>query len=382
MSGTYLLNDAIISPLGFGTGANLQAIRNSESALKFHNNSRFFKEGYYAGLIEEDLIDSGFQRLGDAFLYTKLEKMIILAVDRVIKGSDAFDPQTTGLVISTTKGNIDLLARNKFTPDRLYLWKMAQVIADFFNLEKRPVVVSNACISGALAIRTASYLIAAGRYKNVIVAAGDLASEFVLSGFNSFQAISDEPCRPFSKDRKGVSLGEAAAAVFLDSENIGEGGDKIQYLDAVTANDANHISGPSRTGEGLFQSISRLMKANNVEAGNMDFLSAHGTATNYNDEMEAIAFNRGGLSQVPVNSFKGYYGHTLGSSALIETILTKHSLLDNELFASHNFTESGVSRDLNIIRSHTRKELNMALKTASGFGGCNLAMLLKKERRS
>ena len=80
-----------------------------------------------------------------------------------------------------------------------------------------------------------------------------------------------------------------------------------------------------------------------------------------------------------MNSFKGYYGHTLGASALIESILTKHSLLDNELMPSLNFTEAGITRPLNIIKESKNTRLDLALKTASGFGGCNLVMLLKKE---
>ena len=378
MSRNFLLNDSIISPLGFTTIENLQAIRNSKSALKFHDNSKFFKDGYYAGLIENDLIDERFRIIGDPGNYSKLERLLILAINDVVEIASAIDLNETGLIISTTKGNIDLLGNNEFSPDRIYLWKMAQVVAEFFGLKKQPVVVSNACISGALAVKTANDLIAAGRYKNVIVAGGDLVSDFVLSGFQSFQAISPEPCRPFSKDRQGVSLGEAVAAVLIGPDDSSVSG-KVEYLDAVTANDANHISGPSRTGEGLFQSMNSLFERNKIKPSQIDYLSAHGTATNYNDEMEAIAFDRLGLNTVPVNSLKGYFGHTLGASALVESILAKHSLLNNELYKSINYSESGVSKDLNIIPDHKNKDLNLALKTASGFGGCNLAMLLKKE---
>jgi len=377
MNRNYLLNDAIISPLGFSTDENLRAIRNSESALKFHDNSRFFENGYYAGLIETEFIDEKFSTLGNPSNYTKLEKLMILAINQVIEQSYIVDLGNTGLIISTTKGNIDQLGKNKFPSDRLYLWKMANVIADFFGFQRKPVVVSNACISGALAIKTANDLINTGRFKNAIVAGGDLVSEFVLSGFNSFQAISPMPCRPFSKDREGVSLGEAAAAVLVGpgDSNTEE---KVEYIDTFTSNDANHISGPSRTGEGLYQSIFRLLKNNNIGSSQIDYLSAHGTATVFNDEMESIAFHRAGLESVPVNSFKGYFGHTLGTSALIESILTKHSLLNNELIASHSFTESGVSKNLNVIQENQKMDLKIALKTASGFGGCNLAMLLKK----
>ena len=377
MSRNFLLNDTIISPLGFNTEENLRAIRNSESALKFHDNSRFFEQGYFAGIIEEDLINKEFEKIGKNSKHTRLEKMLILAIHQVIESSNSVNFEKTGLIISTTKGNIDQLEKDNFPKDRVYLWQMAQVISDFFGFKSKPIIVSNACISGALAIRTANDLIEAGKFSNAIVAGGDLVSEFVLSGFQSFQAISEEPCRPFSKDRKGVSLGEAAAAVLVGPDNT-MGKENIQYVDVVTANDANHISGPSRTGEGLYQSISRLLKRNKITPDEIGYLSAHGTATIYNDEMESIAFNRAGLENTPLNSLKAYYGHTLGTSALIESIICKHSLLNNELFASHNFTELGVSQELNIIRENENRNLELAMNTASGFGGCNLSMLLKK----
>ncbi|WP_026934306.1 beta-ketoacyl synthase N-terminal-like domain-containing protein [Christiangramia echinicola] len=379
MSRNYLLSDSIISPLGFGTLENLKAIQNFDSALKHHNNSKFFKNGYYAGLIDIERINDEFSKHADPVKYTKLEKLLILSIKQVFDQSNSVDLNATGLIISTTKGNIDLLGTGEFSSDRIYLWKMAKIVAEFFGLKHKPIIVSNACISGALAIKTANDLIEARRFSNAIVAGGDLVSEFVLSGFQSFQAISPKPCRPFSNDREGVSLGEAAAAVLIGPDFSKDQG-KIQYIDAVTANDANHISGPSRTGEGLFKSINRLFERNNIESSQIDYLSAHGTATNYNDAMEAIAFDRAGLNNTPVNSLKGYYGHTLGTSALIESIITKHSLLKDKLYASLNFTASGVSKDLNIIQDHENRELSLALKTASGFGGCNLAMLLKKER--
>lgn len=378
MDRNYLLHDSIISPLGFGTSSNLDAIRRGQSALKFHQNSKIFPEGYYAGLISEQLINERFKKIGDINKFTRLEKLIILAISQVIAKMNDPDLKNTGLIISSTKGNIDQLGKSEFSEERVLLWKMAEVIADFFGFKHEPIVVSNACISGALAIKTANTFIKSGKFQKVIVAGGDLVSDFVLSGFKSFQAISSKPCRPFSNERNGISLGEAAAAILIGKPDSNKG-QQIAYIDAFTANDANHISGPSRTGEGLYLSISRLLDAENITPENIDFLSAHGTATEYNDEMEAIAFDRADLNKVPVNSLKGYYGHTLGTSGLIETILTKQCLLNNELFASFNYSGSGVSKPLNIIKKHQKQNLITALKTASGFGGCNLAMLLKKE---
>ena len=378
MKKIYLLDDAIISPLGFSTEVNITAIKNERSGLKLHKNNRFPSGGFYAGIIEEELLTEAFSKIGEPKKFTKLEQMMLLAVSRILERNPGINLSETALIISTTKGNIDLLIKSSFPENRIYLSELGNVVKDFFGFQLQPMVISNACISGGLALAVAKRFIAAGKFKQAIVVGGDLVSEFVLSGFHSFQAMSAEPCRPFSKNRKGISLGEAAAAVLVSSKKP-QNSVNICLIGEASANDANHISGPSRTGEGLYKSIKNALLEAGISAKNIDYLSAHGTATAYNDEMEAVAFNRSGLSEVPMNSFKGAYGHTLGASALLESILTKHSLINNELYTSLNYDGIGVSKPLNVIRYFERKKLKLALKTASGFGGCNLALVFKKE---
>ncbi len=205
-----------------------------------------------------------------------------------------------------------------------------------------------------------------------------MVSEFVISGFNSFQALSAAPCQPYSKNRSGVNLGEVAAAVLVTSDKHKLAAESVQLLSDSTHNDANHISGPSRTGEGLYRSISKAMLDADLTIEQLDFISAHGTATEFNDEMEAIAFNRLGLQDIPTNSLKGYFGHTLGASGLVETIIGMHSMHRNTLYASAGFDTLGVSKSINIIKETRKKDLHIFLKTASGFGGCNTAALFKK----
>lgn len=378
MKGIYLLDDSIVSPLGFSTEENLQAIRIQKSGLQLHESSRFSSGSFYAGIIDDAVLSEAFGKIENPADYTKLEQMMLLSVHQIIKTNPELDLNSTGLVISTTKGNIDLLGNNKFSEDRILLSGLGEVIRNFFGFKHQPVVVSNACISGGLALAVAAKFIEAGKFEKAIVVGGDLVSDFVVSGFHSFQAISDRPCRPFSNNRNGISIGEASAAVLLGSEPKGNSA-KVKFIGEASVNDANHISGPSRTGEGLFKSIQKALAEAGISAEKIDYLSAHGTATIFNDEMEAIAFNRSNLQQVPVNSYKGFYGHTMGASALLETVLTKHCLLNNELFPSLNYDCPGTSKEVNIIKENRKQELNYALKTASGFGGCNLAVVLKKE---
>lgn len=371
-----LLEDSIISPLGFSTSENIKAIKAGNSGLKFHESSRFEKGGFFAGIIDAILLADHFSKIADPTKFTKLEQMMLLAVQNVLNNNQ-LDLSKTALIISSTKGNIDLLRDPQhFSKNRVSLTFLAKIIQDFFGFKMQPIIISSACVSGGLAVAVAKRFIQAGKFNDAIVVAGDMVSDFVISGFQSFQALSANPCKPFSKDRNGISLGEAASAVLVSASK--REGTTVSLNGAATANDANHISGPSRTGEGLYKCIQQALKEADLSPLEIDYLSAHGTATLFNDEMEAVTFNRAGLKDVSVNSFKGYYGHTLGASALLETILTKHSLLNNELYESLNFDELGVSKPLNIIQKLEKKELKSALKTASGFGGCNLALVLKK----
>src|SRR5690606_36635071 len=124
---------------------------------------------------------------------------------------------TTGLIISTTKGNIDILEGKTDLPkDRVYLSNLGEVVAGFFGIAK-PSIVSNACISSGLALVVAKRLINTERFSNVIVVGGDIVSELVVAAFQSFMALSPGICSPFSIDRNGINLGEAAAAVLVSS---------------------------------------------------------------------------------------------------------------------------------------------------------------------
>jgi 3-oxoacyl-[acyl-carrier-protein] synthase-1 len=202
-------------------------------------------------------------------------------------------------------------------------------------------------------------------------------SKFVLSGFQSFQAISPLPCKPFDAARDGINLGEGAGTMILTSNKEHDSG--IKVMGGSVSNDANHISGPSRTGEELNLAISKAMKAAMLKAGDIHLISAHGTATVYNDEMEAKAITLAGMRSAPVNSLKGYYGHTLGAAGLIESIISIQSLKENLVIPTRGFENMGVTQPVNICSSLYSASLQNCLKTASGFGGCNAAMIFSKQ---
>lgn len=376
MKDVFIIADNIFSPLGSTTNENFDALLQDISAVKEHRNA-FANEPYYAALFSGDIT---FPALTENNNYTKFESLLIASIDEAVKqsGIDVQDNKTL-LIISTTKGNISLLESEPYSKQlqqRMALHTSAKLIAGYFGFVNEPLVVSNACISGSLAIITGMRFIQSGKYDNVVVAGADVITKFILSGFKSFQALSNSICKPFDAARDGINLGEAAATVVLSSTK--KNNDDIRVISGAISNDANHISGPSRTGNELYQCIATAMNDGGLSKDDIDFISAHGTATMYNDEMEAKAIALAGLTAPPVNSLKAFYGHTLGAAGLVESVISLESLKQNMILPSKGFGVHGVSQPINVCQEIVSKPIRNCIKTASGFGGCNAAIVFSK----
>jgi len=378
MKDVFIIADNIISPLGKTTTENFSKLTNNISAVKQHSNINIADEAFYASLFDTN---ASFIEETKKNNYTKFEQLLIASINGALTQCDIdVSDKRTLLLISTTKGNISLLETGDYDAllqKRIALHTSAKLVADHFNFINRPLIVSNACISGVMAILTGMRLIRSGQYENVVVAGADVISKFVLSGFESFQALSKNICKPFDKDRDGINLGEGAATAILSSNKKND--EDIKAVSGSVSNDANHISGPSRTGDELYQSINIAMKDAGLYAADIDFISAHGTATIYNDEMEAKAIASAELQSSPVNSLKGFYGHTLGAAGLIESVISVQSLKQDIILPTKGFKKHGVSKPLNVCDKIIQKPLKNCLKTASGFGGCNAAIIFSKQ---
>lgn len=382
MPDVYIATDNIISSLGFTTEENISNIKKNITGIKLINNSNFSPTPFHASLVDSERLYSDFKNIDNPEKFTRFEQMAVLSITDTLRNSKVdIKNKKTLLIISTTKGNIDILEqsnKNRFDYKKIYLWNTAKLLQQYFENPNIPVVVSNACISGLLGIIIGSRLIQSSQFENVIVTGGDILSEFVVSGFQSFLSLSTVPCRPFDVSRDGLSLGEGFGTIILTSnpEYVNK---KIIVTGGSSSNDANHISGPSRTGEGLYITIKNTLKEAGAKAiEHIDYISAHGTGTVYNDEMESKAITSAGLEDVPVNSFKGYWGHTLGAAGIIESIAAINSMKENTLYKTMGFSKSGVSKNINVIDRTEKVKINNCLKIASGFGGCNAGIIFSK----
>lgn len=343
------------------------AIRNYETGLRYHD-----RYGMMAGLMENGNAEEGF---------TLMETMIVAQVTEVLEKSllSLSDPSVR-FIISTTKGNVGLLEGNQDTPPSdAFLYESARKIAAHMQMAHPPVVISNACISGVSALIVARRMILAGECSHVVVTGCDVLNEFITSGFASFKSISADGVRPYDALRNGLNLGEACATVLLTSDINRASEPLIRLEGGAVTNDANHISGPSRTGDGLFYAIRDAISEAGIQPSDIGFVNTHGTATVYNDEMESKAITLAGLENTPLNSVKGYIGHTLGASGVVETLIAIEELRTRTVYGTLGFTELGVPCPVNISSVHRPLQTLRCLKTASGFGGCNAAVVIAAE---
>lgn len=379
----YISADNIISPLGFTSAENFENLKEMKSGVRFFEQPEFSNEPVHAAVIDSERMDSEFSKYADPSCYTRLEKISILSIQKALEQNTAIDIRSkdTLIIFSSTKGNIDLLSseiKNSFPKERLFLWSAANIIGKHFENPNKPLVISNACISGVVALITGKRLLEEGMYKTIIAVGADIITHFVVSGFQSFKAVSNEIAKPYDAERTGISLGEAAGTIILTSNPQQAGKTKIVLKGGASSNDANHISGPSRTGDGLLLSIEKALRESNMRADEIDFISGHGTATLFNDEMEALAINDAHLENVPMNSLKSYFGHTLGAAGIIESVVTLESMRNNTLIGTYNYKTPGTSKPVNIQSKTENKELHNCMKTAAGFGGCNAAVVFSK----
>ena len=336
------IGESILSPLGATPAENFAAVCRGESALQRYEGMFGVREPFVASLMDRSLWTAP----GRAFF----DSIVIEAARRAVEaaGIDPASPRTA-FVLSTIKGNIEHIDSQDVT-----LACSARRLADAFGNPNPAVVVSNACISGLAALLQGRRMLLSGRFDHVVVVGAEVQSRFIVTGFQSLKALSEAPCKPFDATRDGLNLGEAAAAVVL-----GFGEEGWELVDGAVRNDLRYV-----------------LKHTSPEE--LAFVNVHGTSTLYNDEMEAIAIDRAGLLDVPVNALKGTFGHTMGAAGILESILSMHAVDAGIVLPTRGFSQLGVSRPVRVSAQAGTTDKRAFVKLLSGFGGVNGALLFRK----
>ena len=359
MQKVIIRSGSIVSPLGFTVEENVQAVLDGRSGVVAQNGTFGIPEPFMASLFDRDRV---FERAAGQGItgYPLFETILLLSIRAAVAqaGIDPASPRTA-LVISSIKGNVEALGTDASS---VPVSVSAERVASFLGCSNLPLV-------------HARRMLLSGAYDRVIVAGAEVQSRFIVSGFQSLKALSPVRCKPFDADRSGLNLGEAAATVVLERTDTFDPED-WELVDGATRNDANHISGPSRTGEGSYNALRYVLAS--CSPDELAFINVHGTATLFNDEMESIALQRAGLSSVPVNALKAVFGHTMGAAGLLEVLVSMRAVDAGIVPATLGFTRLGVSCPVNVSAENRPTGKRAFIKLLSGFGGCNAAMLFRK----
>jgi 3-oxoacyl-[acyl-carrier-protein] synthase II len=368
------VTDAVtVTPFGDNLNALWRAVLAGKSAIR--PLRRFAVEGYHAGIASwiEDLAAIGNR------------SMCHFLTERLLRQLDPMPPNTL-LITATTKSGIDNLERLRrglsanpadVLPSGLFeeVRRQLKLTGECFN-------ISAACASSTIALAQGAELIASGYSDAVLVCCLDLVTEFVFAGFSSLQALSADPCRPFDRDRNGLSLGEGAAALLLinGEQARQEGRSHLgTILGWAAANDARHITAPAQDGRGLRQAILQALDIAGRNADEIAAVCAHGTGTVHNDLMELYAFNRiFGNRRLPIFSIKGSIGHTLGAAGGIEVAVGLRTLSEQTAPPTVGFSNPERGAEKKVSMEPQAFSGDCLLTTNSGFGGINAALILGK----
>ncbi|NPA68252.1 MAG: beta-ketoacyl-[acyl-carrier-protein] synthase family protein [Chlorobi bacterium] len=256
-------------------------------------------------------------------------------------------------------------------------------IADFFGIKDFMTTVSTACSSSANAIMTGARLIKHGILERCIVGGADALSKFTLNGFNTLMILDREPCKPFDENRKGLNLGEAAAYLVLESEEVVNKEHKKPLAELkgyANANDAFHQTASSPEGYGANLAMTQALKSANLKPEDIDYINVHGTGTANNDLSEGNAMINVFNGKVPpFSSTKAYTGHTLAAAGSLEAVFSVLSLQKNTIFPNLRFHNP--MKEFNLIPEtelKQNKNIKHVMSNSFGFGGNGTVLILSK----
>src|SRR5688572_988007 len=296
-------------------------------------------------------------------------------------------PERIAIVLGTALGGVEELqhvvegdrsARRAF--DALYD-SPAHALAAWLGARGPVLTVSSACASGATALGLGADLLRAGAADLVVAGGYDILCRFVMRGFDALRSLARERVRPFDRRRTGLLLGEAAGLVLLARERDARGPRLGRLLGHGSASDASHVAAPDPEGRGLEAAIRAALAAAELQATDVGFVSAHGTATPLNDRIESAVLRRvlgARAREVPVNSIKGSLGHTMGAAAALEATMCLLAARDGLIPPTVGYEEADPECDLDQVAGSCRAARpRFMLSTSLGFGGCNAALVLE-----
>ena len=396
MNKIFITGMGIISSLGKNVNENLASLQSSTSGIK----KAVFFESKYASIFsfgEVNISNNNIQEelgLSHAKGITRTTLLAYKAFEEAVKDSNLSETEIssneTAFISASTVGGMcahnelykdanlqtessDFLPYYEFCSHTLQIIKKYKIkgISNTFN---------TACSSSANAIMFGARLINSGIVKRAIVGGTDSLSKYTVNGFNALKILSDSNCKPFDENRNGLTLGEGAAYIVLESEEICS--DKNKYAQITgygNSNDAFHPSTLSDDAIGIIISINKALTSAKLDADNIDYINAHGTGTENNDRVELTGFSKIFKTIPPYSSTKSFTGHTLGAAGAIEAVFSVLSIKQQELYPNLNFKTPIAAFNTPPITEYKKNiDINHVLSNSFGFGGNCTSLIFSK----
>jgi 3-oxoacyl-(acyl-carrier-protein) synthase len=399
MKGVAITGMGIISAIGNSVEENYASLLNNKTAITtIENISTVHSDLRKVGEIKktnQELADE--LQLSADNNFSRTAMIGAIAAKQAVQdaGITSINEYKTGLISATSVGGMDMTERYYYDyfekPETIkYIschdgGDVAQKIADELGLNGMVTTISTACSSAANAIMLGARLIKSGKLDRVIVGGTDALAKFTINGFKTLMILSDGYNMPFDNDRKGLNLGEAAAFLVLESDEMVAKENK-KVLARVSgygnANDAFHQTASSENGDGAFLAMEKAFQVSGLKPEQIDYINVHGTATPNNDLSEGRAIVRVfGEKNIPdFSSTKPFTGHTLAAAAAIEAVYSVLAIQNNVVFPNMNFKTP--MEEFNMIPQTTLKQKNIehVLSNSFGFGGnCSTVIFSKSE---
>jgi len=325
-------------------------------------------------------------------------RMLLLAAHEAWSQSRWTPDRDTPLVLGTTGGGMGLgeqylthalqkplSIRRQAT--RLVNYQAPQQALDVFDALdfSGPItIIANACASGANAVGHAWELLRNGQARRAMAGGYDALCQLIYAGFDSLQALAPAPCRPFDANRNGLTLGEAAAVLTLETLEHAQArrasilGEIIGY---AAATDIHHLTQPHPQGDAALNTMTRACSLAGIGPAEVDYINAHGTATPHNDSTEAAAINRWAgarAASLPVSSTKASVGHSLGAAGAVEAVVSLMTLREQWLPPEAALETVDPVCAFPIVRTPVDATVNVVLSNSFGFGGANASLVLRR----
>lgn len=390
----FVTGVGILSAIGNGTDETLGAFKNLKSGIG--KLSLFQSAHENIPVAEVRFSNPELAKLAgvltDIMPFSRNTLLALVASKQAVHASGwtGVREKHTGIIFATTVGGMDLNERyyksllenaeHKQVIGLLDSADCTEKVAAYFGIRHHVTTISTACSSSANAVMLGARLIRNKHLQRVLVGGTDSLTKFTLNGFNALEILSPSGCRPFDRNRNGLTIGEGAAALVLESEECADPGRIICEVSGyANVNEAYHATASTADGFGAILAMNRALESASLKPSDISYINAHGTGTEINDLSEGIAIDKVFGSHVPpVSSTKAFTGHTLGAAGAVEAVFSGMAIRDQIVLPGMNFTDPMPELSFHPTLKIEPRRIMHVMSNSFGFGGSNTTLIFSK----